>query len=60
MANGTVSKSYNAGDIFMNNISITGNDKDIEIYSMGSITLGSNVYIGNGASAYFGPGACIE
>lgn len=58
--NGTVSTSYNAGDISMSDISITCSDKDIEIYSTGSFTIGTNVFIGDGASAYIGPGAYIE
>ncbi|HKK64054.1 MAG TPA: hypothetical protein VJ951_15920 [Bacteroidales bacterium] len=60
IADGIVSTSYNAGDISMSDISISGSDKAIEIYSTGTITLGTNVYIGNGASAYIGPGTCIE
>lgn len=58
MAHGTVSNYYNSGGISMSDIFIAGNDKDIEIYSMGTITIGPNVYIGNGAKVYLSPGAC--
>jgi hypothetical protein len=55
---GIVSKSYNDGDISITDLNITGSDKIVGIYSTGSITISSNVTIGEGATFSIGYSAC--
>jgi hypothetical protein len=50
LENGTVKKSYNSSSVNISNVTISGSDKDIEVYSTQSITIGYNTTIENGAT----------
>jgi len=58
LESGSVSKSYNSSAVTISNANITGDDKNIEVYSESSITIGANTFIGDGASIHIGPGDC--
>jgi hypothetical protein len=49
LENGIVKKSYNSSSVNISNTTISGSEKDIEVYSTQSVTIGYNTTIHNGA-----------
>lgn len=60
LAKGIVKESYNNSDITLSDISLTGTNTDVKIYSTQSITLGPNTTIGNGCTFYASGGHCQQ